>query len=54
MTISGHKTRAIFDRYNIVNEADQREAMQRTQSYLNDGAQQQNRSAVILLKAVQY
>ena len=43
MTLSGHKTRSIFDRYNIVSERDLREAMQRTQAYLGEMKEKQPR-----------
>jgi integrase len=53
MTISGHKTRSIFDRYNIVNEADLREAMQHTQTYLREAGPQKNRATVVQMRAAQ-
>jgi integrase len=35
MSITGHKTRSIFDRYHIVNEVDTREATNRLAAYLD-------------------
>lgn len=46
MSISGHKTRSMFDRYNISNERDQREALRQTQEYRQQVAEQQKSARI--------
>src|SRR5262249_50383232 len=57
MQISGHKTRSMLDRYNIVNEKDLRDASQRTQTYLAAAEEERKRqtdtdfSATVAIRA---
>jgi len=45
MLLTGHKTRAVFDRYNIVNEQELLTAGQRLVTYLKDASRRKGQRA---------
>ncbi|MBI4465480.1 MAG: hypothetical protein HY647_12310 [Acidobacteria bacterium] len=48
MMVLGHRTRSIFTRYDIVGERDQREAILKTQEYLQAVAKQQEHQQSVI------
>ena len=53
MSISGHKTRSMFDRYNIHDERDQRDALRAIQAYRGQQAALQREKLVTMPQRTQ-
>ena len=46
MAITDHKTRAIFDLYNIISEDDLRQAIQKTEAYLSTSPKEEKVASI--------
>jgi hypothetical protein len=53
MAISGHKTRSVFDRYNIVSERDLHDAARRLNAYVTDAEKRDDGDNVVTVAQIE-